>query len=296
MGKSHSKVPLPRFRRGSRDEYMHECINKRKYYASYIFPSDNDEVDRLTVQHYIFQHIWESNFSSPVKDLLKSGAKVLDVGCGPGVWVLEMADKYRDSTFTGIDIVANFPQMIKPENTNFFTGEVKRLPFEDNTFDFVYMRFMMFAITMDDWPEAIDELVRVCKPDGWIEIMERDILWYNETEIVRNWRTRIVDKLREEKGIELIITPHIPRFLYTNDKLTNIKCDEREAKISWGGKIYEAYGKIIIWGAKNLSNAISEVQFNEGEYDYLVDIAIDDIAKNKGYDKSYRFWAQKKIC
>lgn len=49
---------------------------------------------------------------------------------------------------------------------------------------------MMFAITMDDWPEAIDELVRVCKPDGWIEIMERDILWYNETEIVRNWRTR----------------------------------------------------------------------------------------------------------
>lgn len=136
--------------------------------------------------------------------------------CGPGVWVLEMADKYRDSTFTGIDIVANFPQMvnkinllfkirnphnliilltkifiqIKPENTNFFTGEVKRLPFEDNTFDFVYMRFMMFAITMDDWPEAIDELVRVCKPDGWIEIMERDILWYNETEIVRNWRTR----------------------------------------------------------------------------------------------------------
>lgn len=32
--------------------------------------------------------------------------------CGPGVWVLEMADKYKNSSFTGIDIVANFPQTV----------------------------------------------------------------------------------------------------------------------------------------------------------------------------------------
>jgi hypothetical protein len=78
--------------------------------------------------------------------------------------------------------------------------------------------------------------------------------------------------------------------------LINIESDQREAKISWGGKIYEAYGQIMTWGAKNLSNAISEIHFSEGQYDYLVDVAIDEIAKNKGYDKSYRFWAQKKIC
>ncbi|GBB98548.1 hypothetical protein RclHR1_03260006 [Rhizophagus clarus] len=293
MGKSQSKVT--KLRRGSRDDYIHECINKRKYYASYIFPSDDDEIDRLTVQHYIFQNIWDSNFSSPVKNLLKDGAEVLDVGCGPGVWILEMAEKYKNSSFTGIDIAANFPQMIKPENTKFITGDFKRLPFEDNTFDFVYMRFMMFAITIEDWPEAIDELIRVCKPNGWIEIMERDILWFNESELVHNWRTTVVDKLREEKGIELVITPHIPRFLYSNDKLTNIRSDQRDARISWGGKIYEAYGNIIMWGAKNLSNAISEVHFDEGEYDSLVDVAIQEIARNKGYDKSYRFWAQKKV-
>jgi hypothetical protein len=78
MGKSQSKVP--RLRKNSRDDYFHECLNKRKYYASYIFPSDDDEIDRLTVQHYIFQNIWDSNFSSPIKDILKNGAKVLDVG------------------------------------------------------------------------------------------------------------------------------------------------------------------------------------------------------------------------
>lgn len=39
--------------------------------------------------------------------------------CGPGVWVLEMADKYRESTFTGIDIVANFPQTVNKINLLF---------------------------------------------------------------------------------------------------------------------------------------------------------------------------------
>jgi hypothetical protein len=51
------------------------------------------------------------------------------------------------------------------------------------------MRLIMFALTIDEWPEAINELIRVCKPGGWIEMMERDILWYNESEMIRNWRT-----------------------------------------------------------------------------------------------------------
>ena len=52
------------------------------------------------------------------------------------------------------------------------------------------MRLMMFALTMNEWPEAINELIRVCKPGGWIEMMERDILWYNETEMIHNWRKK----------------------------------------------------------------------------------------------------------
>ncbi|RIA81457.1 S-adenosyl-L-methionine-dependent methyltransferase [Glomus cerebriforme] len=298
MGKSQSKDKRnnkgTRQRSQSTNECIREYISKRKYHESYVFPFDDDEVDRLIIQHYIFQYIWDCNFSSPVDNLLKGGAKVLDVGCGPGVWTLEMADKYRNSSFTGIDIVANFPQTIKPENTTFVTGNLKKLPFEDNTFDFVYMRLMMFALTMEEWPGAITELIRVCKPNGWIEIMERDLLWYNETETVRRWRSKIVDELREKNGIELIITPHIPGLLRKYDQLSNINSDEREAKIAWGGKIYVDYGKIIKWGARNLSNAVSEIRFSEGQYESLINIAIEELAKSKGYDKSHRFWAQKK--
>ena len=53
-----------------------------------------------------------------------------------------------------------------------------------------YMRLMIFSLTIEDWPRAINELIQVCKPGGSIEIMERDILWYNETDLVCNWRTK----------------------------------------------------------------------------------------------------------
>jgi hypothetical protein len=36
--------------------------------------------------------------------------------CGPGVWTLEMAGAYKNSSFTGIDIVANFPQTVSKES------------------------------------------------------------------------------------------------------------------------------------------------------------------------------------
>ncbi|CAG8484135.1 7924_t:CDS:2 [Acaulospora colombiana] len=263
-----------------RDQTAYEYINKRKYFSSYILPLDSDEVDRLTLQHYIFNNIWGGDFSSPVCDLLeRGGAKVLDVGCGPGVFVLEMANKYPKNSFVGMDIANNYPLFIKPENASFQRADITNgLPFPDNSFDFVYMRFMMLAITIENWQFAIDELVRVCKPGGWIEVMERDIYWYNEGEMVNEWRTRVVEGLRKERNIELNISSHIPGYFTSNKQLTNFAST--------------AYAEVVKWGAKNFSNAVSH-KF-PGDYETLVEIAMEELEKNKAFDKSYRFWAMKK--
>ncbi|CAG8727054.1 11590_t:CDS:2, partial [Cetraspora pellucida] len=100
MGKIYSK-PAKHFRNKKekamskpeikKDQLIHNCMTKRKYSASYVLPLDDDEVDRMTLQHYLFQNVWKSNFSSPVASLLERGAKMLDIGCGPGVLVLELA-------------------------------------------------------------------------------------------------------------------------------------------------------------------------------------------------------------
>jgi hypothetical protein len=44
-------------------------------------PIIDDEVERLQRQHRLFKRIWQSNYSSPVEERLKSGgARILDIG------------------------------------------------------------------------------------------------------------------------------------------------------------------------------------------------------------------------
>ncbi|CAJ0759337.1 22422_t:CDS:2 [Entrophospora sp. SA101] len=81
-------------------------------------PDDNEEHDRLQRQHFLFRYLWKSNFSSPMEDLLKRGnCKTLDIGCGPGAWLMECANDYPRSDFVGIDVVASFPTQV---SYNFF--------------------------------------------------------------------------------------------------------------------------------------------------------------------------------
>jgi tRNA G46 methylase TrmB len=53
----------------------------------------------------------------------------LDVGCGNGVWVLEMCHDYPQCTFTGMDIVASQPRTIVPKNAQFVTANVMQRRF-----------------------------------------------------------------------------------------------------------------------------------------------------------------------
>ena len=47
--------------------------------SKYRLPSNNEHVDRIQLRHLIFKYVWQGNFSAPVEEKLKNGAKVLDV-------------------------------------------------------------------------------------------------------------------------------------------------------------------------------------------------------------------------
>lgn len=104
-----------------------------------------------TYPHQIINKTY-SNFHAPVEESLRRGIRVLDSGCGPGTWALEMAEAYKQSNFYGMDSSSVFPDNIKPPNVEFAVGNLaKTLPYEDNYFDYIYQRLVFLGLTNEDW-------------------------------------------------------------------------------------------------------------------------------------------------
>ncbi|CAG8760834.1 23171_t:CDS:2, partial [Gigaspora margarita] len=127
----------------------------------YHLPNDEDEIDRLHIQHFLIRYIWQSNFSAPVEHILsKPGARILDIG-------------YPLSQVIGLDISSYQPTQIKPRNFEFIRANAQEgLPFDNNTFDFVFQRFLFIGYTIEKWSYVINEIVRVLKPGGYLELCE----------------------------------------------------------------------------------------------------------------------------
>lgn len=82
-----------------------------------------------------------------MSEVLRKGAKVLDMGCGPGAWSMEIASEYPKSQVVGVDISPMFPNDIKPSNCTFHQLNLHDgLPFEDDTFDYIFMRYVVIPI------------------------------------------------------------------------------------------------------------------------------------------------------
>src|SRR5438045_2869347 len=62
--------------------------------------------------HKLMKGIWKDNFISPIKQELTEGKdfKVLDVGCGSGIWALQLSEDYPLAEFIGLDLFPVFPK------------------------------------------------------------------------------------------------------------------------------------------------------------------------------------------
>lgn len=140
----------------------------------YIIPNHSDERARLNSQHYQIRFVLQNNQMAPVRKELRRGIKVLDAGCGTGIWSVEMAKDYPKSDFTATDINNVFDNTIVnlPTNVRFMLANTLDLPFEDDTFDYVFQRLQLGSFREKEWPQALQQLIRVTKPGGWIELSE----------------------------------------------------------------------------------------------------------------------------
>lgn len=140
----------------------------------YVIPNDLRESQRLDFQHFIIREAFQGNHLA----LLDQPKHILDVATGTGRWAIEIAREFPEAEVIGTDLVAPTAAYVEadlPTPTNYqfqLSNLLEGLPFADNTFDYVHLRFIGVALPMEKWPETVRELARVTAPEGWIELME----------------------------------------------------------------------------------------------------------------------------
>ncbi|GHO59305.1 class I SAM-dependent methyltransferase [Ktedonobacter robiniae] len=149
--------------------------------STYFIDADNfGEVARLCKQHRLLANgmggaLPEISDFSYIQD-------VLDIACGAGGWVVDIALEHPTVQVTGVDIN---PGMLEYARSQAQEEDVQNLhlhlmdatgplDFSDNTFDLVNARLLSSFMPTSKWPTFLRECARITRPGGAIRVVEAE--------------------------------------------------------------------------------------------------------------------------
>ena len=141
--------------------------------------SSNPEMIRLMIQDSLVT----TGMGGPLSEQPDPASlhRVLDIGCGPGGWILEAARLYPHMNLTGIDISWRMIEYARAEaqarkltdGVEFLVMDALHpLKFPDASFDLVNLRFGGSFLLVKDWPRLLGELLRVTRPGGIVRVTD----------------------------------------------------------------------------------------------------------------------------
>src|ERR1019366_8507350 len=120
-------------------------------------------------------HRWRTaaNSAGYLMPLLRPGASMLDVGCGPGTITSDLAGLVAPGPVIGVDasadVIAEAQALARSDgpgaaSLSFEVGDLFNLRFDDATFDVVHAHQVLQHV--GDPVAALVEMRRVCRPGG----------------------------------------------------------------------------------------------------------------------------------
>ncbi|HLZ60148.1 MAG TPA: methyltransferase domain-containing protein [Ktedonosporobacter sp.] len=115
---------------------------------------------------------------------LSHAQAILDIGCGPGEWVLGMAHRFLGCQFTGIDLSEQMldyarysAQEQERSNVHFLQMDARQpLDFPADSFDMVHARTILGFLSTTTWPQLVREVYRILRPGGIFCSLEAESL------------------------------------------------------------------------------------------------------------------------
>ncbi|KAI5310732.1 hypothetical protein KEM55_002848 [Ascosphaera atra] len=167
-------------------EYPPQRENGRKYHGYrkglYMYPCDEAELDRLDFLHRLLidarrgtMHDAPLRLKSPKTVApMEPAARIMDLGCGTGVWCMEMAEAHPTSLLLGVDLTATQPE-VKPQNCDFlpYSDYEDPLFLGDDSWDLI--RLQMGSGSVKSWENLFRKVFRhVRSGTGFYEQVELD--------------------------------------------------------------------------------------------------------------------------
>lgn len=141
--------------------------------TEYVHGYSEREALRLSEQAETLENLLHHDTVYP------AGAKVLEAGCGIGAQTVILAKNNPDAEITSIDISQESLEKAREnveekgiKNVRFLQADVFSLPFEDNSFDHIFVCFVLEHL--QDPEEALKNLKKVLRPGGTIIVIEGD--------------------------------------------------------------------------------------------------------------------------
>lgn len=149
--------------------------------------SNEEEMKRLQLQDHLVNTVMGGVL--PEQPHPVSFRRVLDVGCGTGGWLIELAKSYPGiSKLIGVDVSGKMLDFARTQaaaagvsdRVEFLIMDALRmLEFPDSFFDLVNQRLGSSWLRTWDWPKLLQEYLRVTRSYGVIRITEGE--WVMES-------------------------------------------------------------------------------------------------------------------
>jgi len=170
--------------------------------GSYFVDAENvAEMARLTKQaRTLSEHLG----LFPERLDLSQYHRILDIGCGPGEWALEVARSFPAKQIIGIDssnLMINYVRYITESqgvlNAQFQLMDARQpLVFPDASFDLVSARFISGFLTTNMWPQILRECFRILRPGGILCSCEPENLGSTTSPSLTRYNHLVVQTLR----------------------------------------------------------------------------------------------------